>query len=76
MKIAARCQFSLDELRYEYPEEIIPAGETPASWLRAETERGLQQRYPKSVPESVRERIEYELALIAEMTYEAYFLTV
>jgi error-prone DNA polymerase len=76
LKIAARCQFSLDELRYEYPEEIIPAGETPASWLRAETERGLQQRYPKSVPESVRERIEYELALIAEMTYEAYFLTV
>jgi error-prone DNA polymerase len=39
--IAAQCHFSLDELRYEYPEEIIPAGETPASWLRAETERGL-----------------------------------
>jgi len=76
VKIAARCQFSLDELRYEYPEEIIPAGETPASWLRAETERGLRRRYPKAVPENVRERIEYELALIAEMTYEAYFLTV
>jgi len=77
LKIAERCQFSLDELRYEYPEEIIPAGETPSSWLRAETERGLQRRYPaEKVPESVRQRIEYELKLIAEMAYEAYFLTV
>jgi len=76
LKIAACCQFSLDELRYEYPEEIIPAGETPASWLRTETERGLLRRYPNGPPESVRERIEYELKLIAEMAYEAYFLTV
>ncbi|WP_153132784.1 error-prone DNA polymerase [Dechloromonas hortensis] len=76
VQIAARCAFSLDELRYEYPEEIIPAGETPASWLRAETERGLQRRYPAGVPASVRERIEHELTLIAEMAYEAYFLTV
>ncbi|UCV16740.1 error-prone DNA polymerase [Quatrionicoccus australiensis] len=76
LEIAARCDFSLDELRYEYPEEIVPAGETPASWLRAETERGLQGRYPDGVPGSVRERVEHELALIAEMAYEAYFLTV
>ena len=76
VQIAARCTFSLDELRYEYPEEIVPAGETPASWLRAETERGLRRRYPAGVPDSVRERIEHELALIAEMAYEAYFLTV
>lgn len=76
LNIAARCEFSLDELRYEYPEEIVPAGETPASWLRAETERGLQRRYPVGVPDSVRERIEHELRLIAEMAYEAYFLTV
>jgi error-prone DNA polymerase len=76
LNIAARCAFSLDELRYEYPEEIVPAGETPASWLRAETERGLQRRYPAGVPASVRERVEHELALIAEMAYEAYFLTV
>jgi error-prone DNA polymerase len=41
LHIAARCDFSLDELRYEYPEEIVPAGETPASWLRAETETRL-----------------------------------
>ncbi|MBP5987135.1 MAG: error-prone DNA polymerase [Azonexus sp.] len=76
LNIAARCAFSLDELRYEYPEEIVPAGETPASWLRAETERGLARRYPAGVPDSVRERVEHELRLIAEMAYEAYFLTV
>ncbi len=76
VNIAARCQFSLDELRYEYPEEIVPAGQTPASWLRAETERGLLGRYPGGVPDSVRQRVEHELKLIAEMAYEAYFLTV
>jgi error-prone DNA polymerase len=76
LEIAARCEFSLEELRYEYPEEIVPAGETPASFLRAETERGLARRYPAGVPVSVRDRVEHELALIAEMAYEAYFLTV
>jgi error-prone DNA polymerase len=76
LKISARCEFSLNELRYEYPEEIAPPGETPHSWLRHETERGLLQRYPAGVPDSVRQRVEYELVLIAEMAYEAYFLTV
>src|SRR6185369_16633733 len=76
LRIAAECEFSLDELRYEYPEEIVPAGETPASWLRHETERGLDRRYPEGTPPAVRQRIEYELALIAELQYEAYFLTV
>ena len=50
LKIADQCEFSLEELRYEYPEEIVPPGETPASWLRAETERGLARRYPQGVP--------------------------
>ncbi len=76
VKIAGMCDFSLDQLRYEYPEEIVPAGETPASWLRAETGRGLSRRYPDGVPAKVRDRVEHELALIAEMAYEAYFLTV
>ena len=76
LRIAAQCQFSLSELRYEYPEEIVPADETPASWLRKETERGLCRRYPDGAPAKVRGRIEHELALIAEMAYEAYFLTV
>lgn len=76
LRIAALCTFSLDELRYEYPEEIVPAGHTPTSWLRHETEAGLCRRYPAGVPGAVRERIEHELRLIAELSYEAYFLTV
>jgi error-prone DNA polymerase len=76
LDIAGLCSFSLTELRYEYPEEIVPPGETPASWLRRETERGLRRRYPGGVPAKVRGRIEHELALIAGMAYEAYFLTV
>src|SRR5574343_758734 len=74
--IAAQCRFSIDELRYEYPEELVGAGHTPSSWLRHETERGLRRRYPQGEPASVRGRIEHELALIAELRYEAYFRTV
>ncbi len=76
LKIAEACRFSLDELRYEYPEEIVPAGHDPSSWLRHETECGLRQRYPQGESAAVRGRIEHELALIAELRYEAYFLTV
>jgi error-prone DNA polymerase len=76
LRIAEKCTFSLDELRYEYPEEIVPAGHTPTSWLRHETEAGLRRRYAAGVPVAVRERIEHELRLIAELNYEAYFLTV
>jgi len=138
IEIAQRCTFSLDELRYEYPREIVPEGETPTSWLRKLTEQGLARRYgsppspqpsPRSrvergpvvgmptfssehgdartstpgplfrlqgegqgkadtllrgdttyrcpsVPPEVRELIEHELALLAELRYEPYFLTV
>jgi error-prone DNA polymerase len=123
VSIAGRCRFSLDELRYEYPEEIVPPGETAASHLRKLVERGLAARYAgsgtalpdvaakvgsdstffegpeqvamadkksnltpllrgdsafrcTSVPPGVRALIEHELALIAELRYEAYFLTV
>ena len=74
--IAERCRFSLDELRYEYPEELVPAGETPASWLRRLTEEGLQKRFSGSVSQKTRDLIERELALIAELRYEPFFLTV
>ena len=126
---AARCHFSLDELRYEYPQELVPAGETPASWLRRLVEGGLAWRYGNHAdtradgpaahraastpahraastpahrvastpahrvaspapaacapppahdpaPASVRSQVEHELALIAELGYEPYFLTV
>ncbi len=76
LQLAGRCAFSLDELRYEYPEEIVPAGHTPASWLRELTERGVKTRFPQGEPASVRKTIEHELALIAQLQYEPYFLTV
>ncbi|MBE2245590.1 MAG: error-prone DNA polymerase, partial [Burkholderiaceae bacterium] len=74
--IAGSCRFSLDELRYEYPREIVPEGATPASHLRALTEAGARRRYPQGVPGAVRALIEHELALIAQLAYEPYFLTV
>jgi error-prone DNA polymerase len=76
LEVAARCTFSLDELRYEYPREIVPDGHTPASWLRALTEDGVRHRWPHGVPAPTRQAIEHELALIAELRYEPFFLTV
>src|SRR6266581_1578449 len=76
VRIAERCRFSLEELRYEYPEELVPADETPASWLRKLTEKGLAWRFPNGVPGEIRKLIEPELALIAELKYEPFFLTV
>ena len=76
LALAGRCAFSLDELRYEYPREITPDGHTPTSWLRALTEQGVQRRFPAGVPPAVRATIEHELALISQLQYEPYFLTV
>jgi error-prone DNA polymerase len=76
LRIAGRCAFSLDELRYEYPQEIVPDGHTPASWLRALAEAGVQRRYPAGMPAAQRATLEEELALIAQLQYEPYFLTV
>ncbi|MBN8477221.1 error-prone DNA polymerase [Sulfuritalea sp.] len=76
LKVAALCNFSLVELRYEYPEEVVPAGQTPDSWLRQLSEEGLARRYPAGVPDKVVVQVEHELALIAEMAYAPYFLTV
>ena len=76
LAIAGRCRFSLDELRYEYPEEIVPTGETPATWLRKATYDEARRRYPHGMPESVRATVEHELQLIASLEYEPYFLTV
>jgi error-prone DNA polymerase len=75
-RIARLCTFSLDELRYEYPDELVPAGETPTTYLRKEALAGAAWRYPNGVPDNVRTQVERELQLIEEMAYEAYFLTV
>jgi error-prone DNA polymerase len=74
--IARRCRFRLDELCYEYPAEIVPAGETPATHLRKLTEAGARERWPGGVPDAVRIQVDHELALIAELGYEPFFLTV
>jgi error-prone DNA polymerase len=75
-RIAGRCRFSLDELRYEYPEELVPPGETPASHLRQLTVAGMRERWPDGVPDRVTAQVERELALIHELHYEPFFLTV
>ena len=76
LAIADRCRFRLDELRYHYPQELVPATHTPGSWLRQLCEAGIRERWPQGVAERVRRQIDDELALIAELRYEAYFLTV
>jgi error-prone DNA polymerase len=76
LRIAGRCRFSLEELRYEYPAELVPAGYTPGAWLRELTRRGMLRRWPQGVPGKVRRQVEHELELIAALTYEPFFLTV
>jgi error-prone DNA polymerase len=76
VQLAEQCQFSLSELRYEYPRELVPQGHSAASYLRQLTEAGARWRWPDGVPPGERAAIEHELALIAELHYEPYFLTV
>jgi error-prone DNA polymerase len=76
VEIARRCTFSLKELRYEYPQELVPPGTTATEHLRALTEKGLQRRWPQGTPAEVCTQIEKELLLIRELRFEHYFLTV
>lgn len=74
--IANSCSFSLDELRYEYPRELVPDEYTSSGWLRELTEAGIRERWPDGATPKVRNIIEHELSLIKELGYEHYFLTV
>ncbi|MFM0335889.1 error-prone DNA polymerase [Paraburkholderia fungorum] len=76
LRVAALCRFSLDELRYEYPEELVPAGESPSSYLRKLVMAGAMERWPKGMDLKRIGQIEKELLLVAELKYEKYFLTV
>ncbi|WP_367988646.1 error-prone DNA polymerase [Vibrio sp. NTOU-M3] len=76
VRIATRCEFDLGSLRYEYPSELIPDGETPISHLINLVNQGKRQRFPKGVPESIQHTIDKELALIEELNYPFYFLTI
>ena len=76
LRITERCNFSLDVLRYEYPDEIVPTGYTATSYLCQLTEAGLARRFARGVPQHVREQVEHELKLVADLRYEHFFLTV
>ena len=74
-EIAERCTFSLHEIRYRYPSEYLPDGNTSAQWLRHLTMEGAKERYGGRVPDDVIRQLERELALIDELDYCGYFLT-
>src|SRR5471032_3219327 len=76
LAIARRCTFDLSQLRYHYPRELVPAGQNATSWLRQLTEEGIAQRWPQGVDAKTLQQINHELALISELGYESYFLTV
>ena len=76
LRLAERCRFDLDELKYQYPHELVPAGHDASSWLRELIEDGIRWRWPGGINEKVRAQIEKELSLICELHYESYFLTV
>ena len=76
VELARRIDFSLDDLDYQYPSELVPAGQSATAWLRSLTEKGLRWRWPAGATDRVKQQIEHELALIAELGYEPYFLTV
>ncbi len=76
LRIARRCAFTLEQLEYTYPHELVPDGHTATSWLRQLVEDGIPWRWPAGIPQKARDQIEHELALIAELQYESYFLTV
>lgn len=76
LEVKRRTQFELSQLQYRYPEEHLPEGESESSHLRALTYQGARERYPHGVPSSVRAQLEAELALIEELGYGGYFLTI
>ncbi|MEL7291924.1 MAG: error-prone DNA polymerase [Pseudomonadota bacterium] len=76
VNIAKRCRFDLSELQYEYPSELVPDGHTPISYLKALVEQGKRTRFKQGVPEEIQATIDKELALIEELNYPFYFLTI
>jgi error-prone DNA polymerase len=74
--ISQLCRFSLNDLKYQYPHEVVPDGRSASEHLRELTEAGIRERWPRGETPAVRTQIEYELALIGELRYESYFLTV
>lgn len=76
LEVADRCSFSLEEIKYQYPLETVPAGLTAQQALRRFTIEGARERYPRGVPWAIRKQLVRELDLISDCAYEMYFLTV
>jgi error-prone DNA polymerase len=76
LRLLERCRFSLDELKYEYPDETRAGYATPQEALTAAAEEGARRRYPHGIPPKVRAALDHEFALIATLGYAPYFLTV
>ncbi len=74
-RIAERCEFSLENLGYEFPTLDVPEGQTMASWLRVQAYEGARRRYG-TISEAVRRQLERELELIIELGFSGYFLIV
>jgi len=74
--IHQQCVFSLDELRYEYPHEVVPPGHSAQSWLQQLVKTGIRARWPQGISDKLSAQIKKELDLIHELNYEYYFLTV
>ncbi|MEZ8239867.1 error-prone DNA polymerase [Vibrio splendidus] len=75
-RISELCEFELNSLRYEYPSELIPRGETPMSYLCMLVEKGKRARFPQGVPSNIQQIIDKELGLIGELNYPFFFLTI
>ena len=76
LNIASRCSFSMDELSYEYPKDLVPPHLSPTEYLKQLTWSGAKKRWPKGTPKGTQALIEKELKLIHELEYEYYFLTI
>lgn len=76
LDVLDRARFSLDDLRYEYPDEPVPPGHTPQQWLQHLVLQAARKRHPDGIPTSLQTKIDEELTLIGRMAYAPYFLTV
>lgn len=76
LSIASRCQFNLDSLHYQYPDEVVPPNKTAGQFLRELTIDGAHKRWPEGITNRINALIDKELKLISELKYEHYFLTV
>jgi DNA-directed DNA polymerase III PolC len=76
VRLSDALSFSLDELRYEYPDETIEGFDNAQDALAHLTYKGASRRYPQGLPDKVRANLEHELKLIAQLQYAPYFLTV